>query len=80
MGAKVEAPSDDTRRQRVLQALLILVGAAKLGLDEDEREVLADLRDIIRTGYGRLEILVVDHRVEGINPTRVRKRKDWHSS
>ncbi len=80
MGPEVEAPSIDTRQKRVVQALLILTGAADLGLDEDEREVLADLRGLREAGYGRLEVIVVDHRVEGINPTRTRKRRDWAKS
>lgn len=79
MGPEV-APSVKTRRERVFQALLILVGAAQLGTDEDEREVLRELRDLRNSGFGRLEIIVVGHRVEGINPTRTRKRKDWASS
>ena len=77
MGPEVEAPSVATRQKRVVQALLILTGAVELGLDEDEREVLADLRGVREAGYGRLEVIVVDHRVEGINPTRTRKRRDW---
>ena len=79
MGQEVAAPSVE-RRERVFQALLILVGAAQLGTDEDEREVLRELRGLLDSGFGRLEIIVVGHRVEGINPTRTRKRKDWASS
>ncbi len=80
MGPEVEAPSVETRQKRVVQALLILTGAANLGLDEDEREVLADLRGVREAGYGRLEVIVVDHRVEGINPTHTKKRRDWAKS
>ncbi|KKL47579.1 hypothetical protein LCGC14_2334110 [marine sediment metagenome] len=80
MGSEVEAPPVETRKKRVVQALLILTGAAQLGTDEDEREVLGDLRELVDYGYGRLEVIVVDHRVEGINPTRTKKRRDWAKS
>ncbi|KKM09652.1 hypothetical protein LCGC14_1722650 [marine sediment metagenome] len=80
MGDKVNAAAVETREKRVVQALLILVGAAQLGTDEDETEVLGDLRQLVDYGYGRLEVVVVDHRIEGINPTRTRKRRDWDKS
>ena len=59
-----------------MQALLILEGTAVLGTDDDERMVLGGLKELRDSGFGRLEVVVVSHRVEGINSTRTLKRKD----
>ena len=76
MGQQVGTHTIEARRERVVQALLILEGAAVLGTDDDERMVLGGLKELRDSGFGRLEIVVVNHRVEGINSTRTLKRKD----
>ena len=76
MGQQVGTPTIEARRERVVQALLILEGTAVLGTDDDERMVLRGLRELRDSGFGRLEVVIVNHRVEGINSTRTLKRKD----
>jgi len=76
MGQQVGTSTIEARRERVVQALLILEGTAVLGTDGDERMVLGGLKELRDSGFGRLEVVVVNHRVEGINSTRTLKRKD----
>ena len=66
----------EARKERVLQALHILVGNKAPSINEDERAIIGEYRELCAFGYGRIEIVVVAHRMEGINPTKHRKRKD----
>jgi len=66
----------EARRERVLQALHILIGERAPLINEDERAIIKEYRDLCTFGYGRIEVVVVAHRMEGINPTQHKKRKD----
>lgn len=68
--------SVDAKRARVIQALHILTGEKALLITEEERAILKEYRELCTFGYGRMEIVVVDHHLEGINPTKHMKRKD----
>ena len=87
MGDEIVEISMDARRERVLQALHILVGdGAPLTTDEEkaiiqeEKVINRQYREVREFGFGRLEVVVVAHRLEGINPTFHKKRKDLISS
>lgn len=64
MGEELTVQSEE--KARVLQALL----------DQEEQVVLREFRELRESGFGRLEVIVVENRIEGINPTRTLKRKD----
>ncbi|MQY64085.1 MAG: hypothetical protein GH143_07265 [Calditrichaeota bacterium] len=66
----------EARKARVLQALRILSGDGAPETDPEEACLLREFREIRESGFGRLEVIVVDHRIEGINPTRTLKRKN----
>jgi len=70
MGQEIEA-----RRQRVLQALYVLTGKEP-PLTTEERVIIGEFREVCSFGYGRIEVVVVAHRMEGINSTLHKKRKD----
>jgi len=74
MGETLTVPTLEDRKARVLQALRILAGD---GIpDPEEAIVLREFREIRESGFGRLEVIVVDPQVERINPTSTLKRKD----
>ena len=75
MGEEIVEFSMEARKERVLQALHILTGEALLTSDE-ERAIIKEYRELCSFGYGRMEVVVVAHHLEGINPTRHMKRKD----
>lgn len=66
----------EARRERVLQALHILVGEKPPLTTDEERAIIKEYREICSFGYGRMEVVVVAHHLEGINPTKHKKRKD----
>ncbi|KKM02824.1 hypothetical protein LCGC14_1780570 [marine sediment metagenome] len=66
----------EDRRERVLQALHILVGDRSALTTDEEKAIIKEYRELCSSGYGRMEVVVVAHRLEGINPTRHKKRKD----
>ena len=66
----------EDRRERVLQALHILVGDRSALTTDEEKAIIKEYRELCSFGYGRMEVVVVAHRLEGINPTRHKKRKD----
>ena len=77
----------EARQERVLQALRILVGdGAPLTTDAEkaiimeEKAINKEYREVREFGFGRMEVVVVAHRLEGINPTFHKKRKDLISS
>jgi len=76
MGQEVANYTMEARRERVLQALHILIGERAPLINEDERAIINEYRDLCTFGYGRMEVVVVAHRMEGINPTKHKKRKD----
>jgi len=76
MGQEVTSYSMEARRGRVLQALRILVGEREPLINEDERAIIDEYRELCTFGYGKMEVVVVAHRMEGINPTLHKKRKD----
>ena len=76
MGEKVDVYSMEARRERVLQALYILVGKERPLLTEEEGAIIGEYRELCSFGYGRMEVVVVAHHLEGINPTLHKKRKD----
>jgi len=66
----------EDRRERVLQALHILAGDGAASTTDEEKAIIKEYREVCDFGYGRMEVVVVAHRLEGINPTRHKKRKD----
>jgi len=76
MGEEVNSYTMEDRRERVLQALHILAGDGAVLTNEDERAIIKEYRELCVFGYGREEVVVVDHHLEGINPTKHKKRKD----
>lgn len=66
----------EARKARVLQALHILTGEVAPIMDEEERAIVGDFRELRDYGWGRMEVIVVGHRMEGINWTKTKKRKD----
>ena len=65
----------EARKARVVQALHILTGEVAI-MDEEERALVGDFRELRDYGWGRMEVIVVDHHMEGINWTKTKKRKD----
>jgi len=66
----------EARRERVLQALHILIGKERPLINEEESAIISEYRELCSFGYGRMEVVVVAHRMEGINSTQHKKRKD----
>ena len=66
----------ENRRERVLQALQILAGDGVPLITEEKRAILKEYDELCSFGYGRMEVVVVAHHLEGINPTTHKKRKD----
>ncbi len=63
--------------KRAIQALhIILTGEKAPLITEEERAILKEYRELCAFGYGRMEVVVVAHHLEGINPTKHMKRKD----
>lgn len=76
MGEEIADFTMEARRGRVLQALHILVGTERPLITEEERAILGEYKDLCDFGYGRMEVVVVAHHLEGVNPTKHKKRKD----
>ncbi len=76
MGEEVNSYSMEDRRERVLQALHILGGDGAALTTDEEKAIIKEYRELCSFGYGRMEVVVVAHHLEGINPTRHKKRKD----
>jgi len=72
----LSVPSLEVRKARVLHALRILAGDGVPETGPEEEVVLQKFRELRDSGFGRMEVIVVEHRIEGINPTRTFKRKD----
>jgi len=66
----------EARRERVLQALHILDGDEAALTTDEEKVIIKEYRQLCSFGYGRMEVVVVAHQLEGISPTRHMKRKD----
>ncbi len=73
---ELSAPTFEARKARVLQALRVLSGDGVREVDPEEQAVLCSFRELRETGYGRLEVILHEHQVEGINTTRTRKRRE----
>lgn len=76
MGEEIVADLMEARKERVLQALHILVGDGVPLTSDEERAIIKEYRELCSFGYGRIEVVVVAHHLEGINPTKHKKRKD----
>jgi len=61
---------------RVLLALRLLSGEDIPVLDDEERWLLDEFRELRDWGFGRMDVALVNHQVESINPTKHKKRKD----
>lgn len=70
----------EARRERVLQALHILMGEGVPLITDEEKSIIQEFRELRTFGYGRMEVVVIAHRLEGINPTKHKKRKDLFST
>jgi hypothetical protein len=53
-----------------------MTGTKPVVLDEEEAAVLKAYRELRGSGFGRLEIVVVQSRLDGISPTYHYKRRD----
>jgi len=80
MGEEINSPSMEDRRERVMQALHILAGDGEGLTTGEEKAIIGEYRELCSFGYGRMEVVVVAHHLEGINPTRHKKRKDLNIS
>ena len=80
MGEEIVDMSMEARQERVLLALHILTGDGVPLITEEKRALLKEYDELCSFGYGRMEVVVVDHRLEGINPTFHKKRKNLVSS
>jgi len=76
MGEELTVSTLEAREARLLQALRILAGDGVPETDPEEESVLREFRKLRISGYGRMEVIIVGHQTEGINPTRTLKRKD----
>ena len=76
MGEEIADFTMEARRERVLQALHILMGTERPLITDEERAILDEYRELCDFGYGRMEAVVVAHHLEGINSTKHKKRKD----
>ena len=76
MGEKVNSSTMEDRRERVLQALHILAGDRAPLTTDEEKAIIREYRELCSFGFGRMEVVVVAHHLEGINPTWHKKRKD----
>jgi len=76
MGKEIDADSMEGRKERVLQALDILIGKERPLITEDERAIIGEYRALSSFGFGRMEIIVVAHRMDGVNLTYHKKRRD----
>ena len=66
----------EARRERVLQALRILIGEEALLTNEEERAIIKEWRELCSFGFGRMEVVAVAHQMDGLNCTKHKKRKD----
>jgi len=80
MGEEIVEISMEARKTRVLQALHILSGDGTPLTNDEEQAIIREYREVRDFGFGRLEVVVVAHRLEGINPTFHKKRKDLFPS
>jgi len=71
-----ELTTFEARKARVLQALRVLGGDGVHEVDQEEQAVLGRFRELRESGFGRMEVILVAHQVEGINTTRTMKRRD----
>jgi len=76
MGEEVNSYTMEDRRERVLQALHILAGDGEALTTDEEKAIIKEYRELCSFGFGRMEVVVVAHHLEGVNPTRHMKRKD----
>jgi len=76
MGEEVNSSTMEDRRERVLQALHILAGDGAPLTTDEEKAIIKEYRELCSFGYGRMEVVVVAHHLEGVNPTKHMKRKD----
>jgi len=76
MGQEIVEFSMEARRERVLQALHILAGVGVPLLTEEKRAILKEYDELCSFGYGRMEVVVIAHHMEGVNWTKHMKRKD----
>jgi len=76
MGEEIVEFSMEARKERVLQALHILTGEEAPLTTDEEKAIIKEYRGLCSFGYGRMEVVVVAHHLEGINPTKHKKRKD----
>lgn len=76
MGKEIDPYSIEARKERVLMALRILGEDGLPALTEDEESIVSEYRELAEWGYGRLECQVVGSKIEYINLTKHKKRKD----
>lgn len=80
MGQTIEVSCPESRRVRAILALRLLVGDDIPVLDEEERSVLDEFRELRDWGFGRLEVIVLGNRLDGLNATKHKKRRDLINS
>ena len=80
MGEEIVEFSMEDQKERALQAFHILTGEEAPLTTDEEKAIIKEYRELCSFGYGRMEVVVVAHHLEGINQTRHMKRKDLIST
>jgi len=80
MAQTIDVSDLEARRVRVLLALRLLSGEDIPVLDDEERWLLDEFRGARNWGYGRMEVVLVRHQIDGINVTHHKKRRDLINS
>lgn len=65
---------------RVLLALRLLSGDDIPVLDDDERWLLDEFRELKSHPFGRMEVVLVNREIDGIYLTKHKKRRDFESA
>lgn len=76
MGQTIDVSSLEARKVRIMLALRLLSGEDIPVLDDEERALLDEFRELRNYGFGRMEVVMVDSQIDGLNVTRHKKRRD----
>lgn len=80
MGQTIKVTTLEAAKVRMTLALRLLGGEDIPVLDEEEKILVSEFRGLRDWGFGRIEIIVVNKQLDGINTTRHKKRQDLLSS
>lgn len=76
MGQTIDVSSLEARKVRIMLALRLLSGEDIPVLDEEERWLLDEFRELRKYHFGRMEVVLVNDQIDGLNMTRHKKRRD----